>query len=159
MTQMLPLLACLLTAQSPCTAKSESGSFLYQPSYCLDKCLRGPAEPYQLQAGDVVFSTDYKLFFEIMFKLAGTGDPMHSGIVFQRPDGTMAILEAGPHDTLYVEVLDALPHLKSCEDLGSVWIRKRRTPLTEEQNRRLTEWAMAQNKHRFAVLRLGGQLT
>jgi hypothetical protein len=144
---------------SACAVRADDGSYLDQPAYCLDKLRRGPTEAYALQEGDIVFSTDYKLGWEILFALAGTGRPTHSGIVFRKPDGQMAILEAGPHDTLFVEVLEALPHLRSCEDVGSVWIRKRRTPLTCEQSERLTSFAMNQNKRRFAVIRLGGQLT
>jgi hypothetical protein len=143
----------------PCAERIAEGSYLYQPAYCLDKILRGSAEPYALQPGDIVFSTDYNPVWEVLFRLAGTGHPHHSGIVFAKPDGQIAILEAGPHDTLYVEVLEALPHLRSCEALGSVWIRKRRTPLTADQAERLTTFAMSQSKHRFAMARLGGQLT
>ena len=137
----------------------ECGSYLHQPAYCLDKVVRAPLNPYDPQAGDIVFSTDYMLVWDVLFKSAGTGHPHHSGIVFAKPDGRLAILEAGPHDTLFVEVLDALPHLRSCEDVGSVWIRKRRAPLTVDQSQRLTTFAMNQNKKRFAIARLGGQLT
>jgi hypothetical protein len=40
-----------------------------------------------------------------------------------------------------------------------VWIRKRRVPLTPEQCERLAAFAMAQEGKRFALVRLGGQLT
>jgi len=144
---------------APGAGSGGEGSYLYQPAYCLDKVLRGPAEAYALQPGDIVFSSDYNPIWEVLFNLAGTGHPHHSGIVFAKPDGQLAVLEAGPHDTFFVEVLDALPHLRSCEALGSVWIRKRRQPLTPDQCERLTNFAMNQNKRRFAIVRLGGQLT
>lgn len=156
---ILAMIGTSVDGQCPCDNGAPQGSYLYQPAYCLDKILRGPAEAYGLQPGDIVFSTDYNPIWEVLFSLAGTGHPHHSGIVFAKPDGQLAILEAGPHDTLFVEILDALPHLRSCEALGSVWIRKRRTPLTADQCQRLTCFAMNQNKHRFAVARLGGQLT
>jgi hypothetical protein len=156
---MHPMFAVLALVVSQCPDRAACGSYLYQPAYCLDKVLRGPTEPYDLQEGDIVFSTDYNFVWEVLFTMAGTGHPHHSGIAFRKPDGQMAILEAGPHDTFFIEVLDALPHLRSCEDVGSVWIRKRRTPLTADQSQRLTTWAMNQNKRRFAIGRLGLQLT
>jgi hypothetical protein len=135
------------------------GSFLYQPAYCLDEVLRGPAEPYCPQPGDIMLCTDRLLFWKLTFNLALTGHPHHSGIVFALPDGRMAILEAGPHDTFFVEINEAVAHLHSYEDEGPVWIRRRRVPLTPEQSARLTAWALRQCGKHFALIRLGGQLT
>ena len=135
------------------------GSYLYKPSYCEDFVVRGPAAPYQPQAGDIMFAADGSVFWLLMHNLAGTSHPTHSGIVFQRPDGTMAILEAGPHDTMRCRTLDALPHLRSYEEEGRVWLRRRTVPLTPEQSAKLTEFAQANDGKRFALVRLGGQLT
>ncbi|MCI0640924.1 MAG: hypothetical protein L0Y72_24025 [Gemmataceae bacterium] len=135
------------------------GSFLYQPSYCLDFELRGPAKPYLPQPGDIMLSTDTSTFWKVMHNLAGTGHPTHSGIVFARPDGTLAIIEAGPHDTYYCRVLDCMPHLESYAAVGRVWLRRRTVPLTADQSARLTEFAMANDGRRFALGRLGLQLT
>jgi hypothetical protein len=136
-----------------------SGSYLCQPAYCLDHVLRCPTEPYVPQAGDIMLTTDEIWLFKITFNLAGTGHPHHSGIAFVRSDGRMAILESGPHDTLHVETIDVVPHLRSYEEVGRVWIRKRRHPLNCEQSARLTAFAEAQEKKRFAGLRLVGQMT
>jgi hypothetical protein len=103
--------------------------------------------------------TDSNLFWEITHDLALAFQPHGSGIVVARPDGSLGILEAGPNDTFSVRVLDMLPHLREYEAKGPVWIRKRRTPLTPEQSARLTEFAMRQDGKRFALIRLGGQLT
>jgi hypothetical protein len=138
---------------------SEIGSYLYQPAYATDFVLRLPARPYEPQPGDIFLSTDGSRFWKIMHNLAGTGHPTHSGIVFRRPDGTMAILEAGPHDTMHINSMDTLPHLLSYEEEGRVWIRRRAVPLTQEQSDRLTEFALAQENKRFAIIRLGQQLT
>lgn len=135
------------------------GSFLYQPAYCLDRVLREPAEQYVGEPGDIMLCTDDLLFWRITFTLALAGHPHHSGIVFRRPDGRLAVLESGPHDALDVETNDLLRHLRSYEEEGPVWIRRRRTPLTEEQSEVLTAWAIAQEGKRFALVRLGGQLT
>jgi hypothetical protein len=157
-TALYPLVVttCFLSAGQTLTTE---GSYLFQPAYCLDEQLRGPAEPYCPQPGDIVLSTDRKLFWRIMFRLAFTDHPHHSGIIFAKPDGSLGLLEAGPHDTFYCHVLDVLPHLHSYDIEGPVWIRRRRTPLTPEQSAKLTEWAMAQDGKRFALIRLGGQLT
>jgi hypothetical protein len=116
-------------------------------------------EPYQPQPGDIVLCTDRKCFWQVTFNLAFTGHPHHSGIVIRRPDGRLAVLEAGPHDTTHIAILDWEGHLKSYEEAGPVWVRRRRTPLTPEESARLTEFAYLQEGKRFALIRIGAQLT
>jgi hypothetical protein len=153
-------ISVLLVALTPCVAaQSCGGSYLYDPAYCLDYAYRGAAREYTPQAGDIVFSTDDNPIWKVLFNCAGTGHPHHSAIAFARSDGTMSILESGPHDTLRVELLDPIPHLTSYDVKGRVWIRQRRTPLTAEESARLTAFAEAQEKRRFAMGRLGQQLT
>lgn len=135
------------------------GSYLCRPSYCVDFVLRGPSVPYEPQPGDIMLSTDGSVFWLVMHNLAGTSHPTHSGIAFRQPDGSMAILEGGPHDTLRCRALPAVPHLKSYEDEGRVWIRRRAVPLTPDQSCRLTQFALAIDGRRFALGRLGLQLT
>ena len=135
------------------------GSYLYQPAFCIDEVLRLPAEPYLPQPGDIMLRLDHSIFWRVTHYLALAFDPNGSAIVFARPDGTLAILEAGPMDTHWIRTLDLLPHLKEYEDIGRVWIRRRRVPLTPEQSQRLTEFALAQDGKRFALFRLGVQLT
>jgi hypothetical protein len=131
-----------------------AGSYLWQPSYELDHILRGPARPYMLQPGDIVLAADTSRFWKLMHNLAGTGDPTHSMIVFAFPDGSLGILEAGPHDTLKCRTLEALPHVLSYEMEGRVWLRRRAVPLTPEQSARLTEFALATDGRKFALARL-----
>ena len=121
--------------------------------------LREPAEAYVPQPGDIMLRLDGSRFWRVTHYLALAFDPNGSGIVFARPDGTLAILEAGPNDTMWVNSLDALPHLREYADAGCVWIRKRRVPLTKEESCRLTQFATAQEGKHFALIRLGGQLT
>jgi len=135
------------------------GSFLDQPAFCEDNLRRLPVRPYVPQAGDLMFSADGSKFWLACHRLAGTSHPTHSAIIFQRADGTPAILEAGPHDTLRIRTLDAIPHLRSYEEEGRVWIRRRAVPLTPEESARLTEFACKQDGKRFAIIRLGQQLT
>jgi hypothetical protein len=141
------------------TAEGVGCSFLYRPAFCIDDLLREPAEAYLPQPGDLMLRLDNSVFWRVTHYLALAFDPNGSGIVFARPDGRLAVLEAGPNDTLWVGTPDLLPHLQEYAATGKVWIRKRRVPLTPEQSCRLTEFALAQDGKRFALVRLGAQLT
>jgi hypothetical protein len=158
---MLPVLLSLLSAA--CAADPDAGptggSFLYQPAFCIDDELRGPAKAYTPQPGDLMLRMDGSVFWRVTHYMAFAFDPNGSGIVFARPDGSLAVLEAGPNDTMWISTPDLLPHLKEYADEGKVWVRRRRVPLTPEQSRRLTEFALAQDGKRFALQRLGVQLT
>jgi len=136
-----------------------ASSFLYQPAFAIDEVLRGPAEPYVPQPGDIMLRLDHSVFWRVTHWMALAFDPNGSAIVFARPDGSPAILEAGPNDTQWCRTLDLLPHLQEYADIGRVWIRKRKIPLTPEQSACLTAFAMAQDGKRFALIRLGAQLT
>lgn len=136
-----------------------SGSYLWQPTYELDFELRGPTREYVPQPGDIVLSADGSVFWKLMHNLAGTSHPTHSMIVFAYPDGSMGILEAGPHDTLKCRTMEALQHMLSYENEGRVWVRRRAVPLTPCESARLTEFALATNMRQFALGRLARQLT
>jgi hypothetical protein len=151
--------ALALTAVAAGADPCPCDSYLYQPSYCLDFELRGPATPHAPQPGDIMLSTDTSKFWKLAHNLAGTGHPTHSAIVVAMPDGRPGILEGGPHDTLHCRLLEAIPHLKSYEVEGRVWIRRRAVPLTPEQSCRLTKFALENDGKRFAIGRLGLQLT
>jgi len=172
------------TAQSsPDGAGSPICSYLYQPSHCIDHALREPSHPYLPQPGDIMLATDSNFFWKLTHDLAFAFEPHNSAIVFARPDGSLAILEAGPtdplqrkpeeeltflermarrsgtNDTMWVSTLDMLTHLQDYESKGPVWIRRRRVPLTAEESARLTEFALRQEGKRFALSRLALQLT
>jgi hypothetical protein len=135
------------------------GSFLYQPAFCIDDVVRLPVEAYLPQPGDLMLRLDRSWFWRITHHMALAFDPNGSGIVFARPDGSLAVLEAGPNDTLWVGTPDLLPHLREYANEGTVWIRKRCVPLTPDESCRLTAFALAQDGKRFALGRLAGQLT
>jgi hypothetical protein len=161
---LIPLLcvACLFgqnIGSNRVLSKPENIGFLYQPAYSLDEDLIGPARPYLPQPGDIVLPTDHSIFWTIGHNLALAGHPHHSGIVIALPDGRLAMLEAGPHDTARCEVLELMTNLQAYEQKGPVWIRQRTTPLTSEQSAQLTDFAIAQDGKRFAIVRLAGQLT
>jgi hypothetical protein len=160
MLQLLCSVLCLACGPGqPERCPCRVDSFLYQPAFCIDEALRLPADPYVPQPGDLMLRLDRSVFWRVTHYLALAFDPNGSGIVFARPDGGLAVLEAGPNDTLWVGTPDLLPHLREYADAGRVWIRRRRVPLTPEESRRLTEFAMAQDGKRFALVRLGAQLT
>ncbi|MFL5328158.1 MAG: hypothetical protein ACJ8C4_04530 [Gemmataceae bacterium] len=134
---------------------------LFQPAYCLDHCLRGPSRPYEPQPGDILFFTDDATHkWDLGYKLAFSGHPYHSGVVVLLPDGELATLESGPDDSSKVEVCSLYERLKfhHC-NRGRVWVRRRRVPLTPEENCRLTEFALTQRGKDYALWRLMGQVT
>ncbi len=134
--------------------------FLYQPDFCQKAPLWGPAEPYCPQPGDIFLATDGGLIARVGHKVAGADGVHHSGIIFAFPDGHLALLESGPHNTLRVRAMEIYQHLHSHEAKGDkVWIRSRCEPLTCAQSAALTDFALRQVDKRFAVVRLGGQLT
>lgn len=137
-----------------CGAGPETVGCLFQPAYCVDQVLRRPAEPYCPQPGDLFFCTDYTCFWTVTHKLAGAGHPHHAGIVVARPDGRVALLEAGPCDSFRIHILDLESQLRTYTERGEpIWFRRRRTPLTPEQSARLTAFALQKDGNRFAVLR------
>jgi hypothetical protein len=158
---MIPVLCSVLALASPFSpaCASDQGSYLYQPAFCLDDVRIGTAEPYLPQPGDIMLRLDSSIFWRVTHALALAFDPNGSGIVFARPDGSLAVLEAGPSDTLWVGTPEMLPHLCEYAEAGRVWIRRRKVPLTAEQSAALTAFAMRQDGKRFALHRLGVQLT
>src|SRR3954454_20079596 len=137
---MLAVLCSVLSAVCPAqppAAPCPIGSFLYPPAFSIDDARRGPAQAYVPQPGDIMLRLDHSRFWRVTHYMALAFDPNGSGIVFARPDRGLAVLEAGPSDTLWVGTPDLLPHLREYADEGSVWIRRRRVPLTPEQSARL----------------------
>ena len=98
-----------------------------------------PTTPYVPQPGDIMLATDDKIFWKLTHNLGGTGHPHHSGVVFERPDGTLGVLEAGPHDTTHIYDMDWHPHFCLYAQKGRIWIRQRKVPLTPEQSGALEE--------------------
>jgi hypothetical protein len=135
------------------------GSYLYQPAFCMDYLLREPAEPYCPQPGDIFVCTGRELWAKGGHWLAFAYAPQHSGIVIAGKDGSLLVLEAGPHNTLRCRVLELQSELQSYEQTERIWVRRRCGPLTAEQSEQLTSFALCQEGVRFAVLRMFGQVT
>jgi hypothetical protein len=108
--------------------------------------------PYAPREGDLIFYDDHSLVWTVLFAWAGSGPPLHMGIVIRRPDGSLGVLEAGPNDTVKVDIIEVRKRLKEFE--GTITIRRCKTKLTKEKSAALTKFAMAQDGKPYAVLRL-----
>lgn len=144
----------------PCDEPASCGSYLCQPAFCVDEALRGPSEPYTPQPGDIFLASDRELWSKVGHWWVGSQGLQHSGIMFVRSDGRIALLQAGPFNSLKIEVLDPVAHMREHVGKGDrVWIRRRCVPLTPEQSAALTAFAEMQEGKRFALWRMLGQAT
>src|SRR5690349_13878853 len=64
------------------------------------------AAPYLPREGDLVFFDDGHPVWTVLFLWAGTGPPLHMGIVVKQANGNFGVLEAGPDDTVWVTLQD-----------------------------------------------------
>jgi hypothetical protein len=112
---------------------------------------------YDPKPGDVINMSDPTLSSRVLYALALTAAPGHIGIVIRMPDGRLGILEAGFNGSLttrYVPLDYRLSHYP-----GSVWVRRKKWPLTPEQDARLTEFAIRVDSTRYNVVAAKLQLT
>ena len=134
--------------------------FLDRPAFDLDgDTFRPPQVPYEPQPGDIMFSISRYLIYRLGHTASGAGEPSHSGVIFRRPDGSLAVLEAGPFDIPLIRSMDLIPYVSAYHNRGRAWIRTRCVALTPEQSCRLTEFAVKQEDKPFARLRLYRQIT
>jgi hypothetical protein len=156
-----PVVILLLSMTGPTIAKGpEPAGYLAAPTFKLDDTAPVPAAPYQPQPGDIFLATDQALWARVGHWLAGGAGVHHSGIVFQRSDGRMALIEAGPFNSLRVEIMDPVEHMREHVCAGDkVWVRRRCMPLTPEQSQRLTAFLERQDGKPFAAARMLAQVT
>jgi hypothetical protein len=112
---------------------------------------------YEPREGDLVFYDDRNPAWMGLFAYAGTGPPLHMGIVFKRKDGSFAVLEAGPDDTTRVSLLHLDKRLHQFHQhfpKGTISIRRCKVELKPEASQALTKFAEAQDGKRYAVGRL-----
>ena len=125
-------------------AEAPSG-YLYQPAIDLCPLPRLPATKYAPKAGDVLLLSDPDKLFDVLYVISRSGKPGHAALVVTMPDGRLGMLESGFSFTTWTRLtpLDYGINLYA----GHVWVRQRETPLTAEQDRCLTEFAvMAEDK-------------
>lgn len=111
---------------------------------------------YAPREGDLIFYDDRNLGWTLLFAYAGTGPPLHMGMVVRKNDGKLAVLEAGPDDTVWVKLLPLDKRLPQFNDdyKGTIQIRRCKKELTAEQSKALTKFAEAQDGKCYAVARL-----
>jgi hypothetical protein len=111
---------------------------------------------YAPREGDLAFYDDRSVAWTALFAYAGTGPPLHMGIVFKKFNGSLAVLEAGPDDTTRVSLLHLEKRLHQFQQhfKGTITIRRCKKELTAEQSMALTKFAQAQDGKRYAVGRL-----
>lgn len=129
-----------------------SGSFVIESSTSSDGICHPLFTPYSPHEGDLVFFDDGSVFWGVLYKIAWTGPPFHTGMIVKRPDGCLALLEAGPNDTDNIYLLDVLPRLQAFK--GLIRIRRLKYDLSPEQSAAMTHFAVEQEGKRYAAWRL-----
>lgn len=131
--------------------------YLYQPAVDVYPVPRPPAVRYAPKAGDVLLLSDPDRLFNALYVVARTGKPGHCAVVVTMPDGRPGVLEGGFSFTPWVRVtpLDYWMNLYA----GNAWVRQREVPLTPEQDRRLTEFAVLADGDRYNLRSFARQLT
>ncbi len=131
--------------------------YLYQPAVDLRTVPRFPAVAYTPKAGDILLLSDPDPLFNVLYVFARSGMPGHCAIVVTMPDGMLGVLESGFSFTPWTRVTP----LDYCINLyaGHIWVRQREIPLTPEEDRRLTEFAMIAEGAKYNLRRFGMQLT
>jgi hypothetical protein len=155
-------LITLLCTAAPAHAQhcEPAAGYLARPAFRLDDETPVAACPYVPQPGDIFLATDQALWARVGHWLAGGAGVHHSGLVYRRPDGRLALIEAGPFNSVRLEVMDPVEHMREHLHAGDkVWVRRRCVPLTAEQSERLTAFLDRQEGKPFAVARLLAQVT
>lgn len=134
------------------TPEQSPAGYLTRQIKGADKTVRKEVIPYVPREGDLIFYDDKSIFWNILFAYAGSGPPLHMGIVVKGADGKFQVLEAGPDDTLKVYLLELNSRLKDFK--GAVTIRRCKTKLSEEKSAALTKFAKEQEGKPYAVIRL-----
>ncbi len=137
-------------AEAPC-------GYLYQPAADLNTIPRLPAIKYAPQAGDVLLLSDPDPLFNVLYVFARSGKPGHCAIVVTMPDGRLGMLEAGFSFTPFTRLTPLEYGLNLYA--GHIWVRARETPLTAEQDRQLTAFAVAADGTKYNMKRFANQLT
>jgi len=130
----------------------EQAGYFYKPYCGTDNVWHVKLLPYKPLPGDLVLFDDHNKAVTFLYQLVGTGAPLHSAIIIERPDRTPAILEAGPDFIPRIYILEPLRRMRAYH--GTLMIRRPRQPLSPEQSDELSRFAMAQEGKDYALARL-----
>ena len=136
-------------------AESPSG-YLYQPAIDLHTIPRLPCIKYTPKAGDVLLLSDPDPLFNVLYVIAQR-ETWPWRVVVTMPDGRLGMLEAGFSFTPWTRLtpLDYGINVYA----GNVWVRQREVPLTPEEDRRLTEFAVMADGGEYNLQKFLMQLT
>lgn len=109
---------------------------------------------YVPQEGDIVITTSCCHHVRL-YKLAGTGHPLHVGILVKDVEGELKLLESTVVDrgVTLNPVEERLVHFIDHHRSPLIWIRPARQPLSQQQSSQLTAFAESQHRKGFAFLR------
>jgi hypothetical protein len=105
----------------------------------------------------VILTSSPQPIWSFLYRIAGTGAPGHAMLVVRLADGSPGVLEAGYNDKPVIRLTPLDDRLRSYH--GTVWVRRRKEPVTPEQSAALTEFAETIDGRRYSVGRLLAQLT
>jgi hypothetical protein len=137
------------------TALDSQSGYLFKISAGPDRSIRFQGERYQPQPGDILLFDDHNRISAKAYHTLGTGGPLHAGIVYRKPDGALASLEAGTDGVMKVFNHDLKTRLRGFD--GTLLVRRLRKPITPEQSQQLAEFAAAQEGKPYALGRLALQ--
>jgi hypothetical protein len=137
-------------AEAPC-------GYLYPPAVDLHTAPGPSAVRYAPQAGDVLLLSDPDPLFDALYVFARSGKPGHCAMVVTMPDGRPGMLESGFSFTPFTRLTPLEYGLNLYA--GHIWVRARETPLTPEQDRRLTEFAVMADGGGYNMKKFANQLT
>ena len=156
---MLPSVIAMFVFAGPLAPPETAARFghLFDPHKISSETADLKGQTYQPKPGDIVMFDDHNAWTAKVYRFIGSGGPLHAGIVFERPDGTPAILEAGTNAVNRVFIFDLQSRLKGFN--GTILVRRLHKPLSSEQSKQLAEFTQAQEGKGYAVGRLILQAT
>ncbi len=124
-------------------------AYLFQAQTGPDHKTHFTSQSYHAQPGDIVLFDDHSSLMAKLYNCCGSGKPLHAAIIFRKDDGSLATLEAGTNAVMKVFNFDLDPRLHGFD--GTILVRRLHKPLSPEQTKQLTEFALAQEGKPYAL--------
>ena len=125
---------------------------LARPDSSVHLAAVGPFTPYSPAVGDIVFSVTENRKIVLLYRFVLVGIPTHAGILVKMPGGAFGVLEAGGGGEFRTRTTPIDARFARAGD-RTVWVRRRSTPLTAEQECRLNEFASRSENTGYSKLR------